>query len=267
MPYATSGDVRLYYESEGEGYAAARTDGTSAVAFCGELGFGPWQWGWQHAAVAGPYEAVVPATRGTGDSDAPPGPYSVEVLAADLDAVLSDVGVDSAHLVGVGLGGMVALTAALESSRIRKLVLVGTAAYGAGLNPEPLRTDPDGPTALEGTLDAVFSRGFLEEHPDVVSRIGEWRAAEDAGPEAWAATRAALDSFDRSHRLHEVTNEALVLHGSEDRLCPPARGAELAEGLPRGTFEAVEGAGHLANVEHSKPVNDRILAFLRESSP
>ena len=264
MPYATNDGVRLYYEVDGEGYAgdAENAESTNTVAFCGELGFGPWQWGWQHAAVAGPYRTVISATRGTDDSDAPPGPCTVADLAGDLDAVLSDVGVRSTHLVGVGLGGAVALTAALGSDRVRKLALVGTAAYGSGLNPEPLRPDPDDPETLSSTLEAAFSREFVDARPDALSRIAEWRAAEDADPEAWAATRAALDLFDLTDRLYEVTNEALVLHGSDDALCPPAKGEELAEGLPRGGFEAVEGAGHLAHIEDSRAVNDRLLEFL-----
>ena len=265
MPYANNGGVRLYYERDGEGYAESSEqadDTTNAVAFCGELGLGPWQWGWQHAAVTGPYETVVPATRGTDESDDPPGPCTVVDLAADLDAVLSDAGVRSTHLVGVGLGGMVALTAALRSDRIRKLALVGTAAYGGGFNPQPLRPDPTDPDSLVTTLETAFSRTFVEAQPDALARMAEWRAAEDAGPVAWDATRNALDSFDLTDRLYEVTNEALVLHGSEDALCPPVEGEELADGLPRGEFEPVEGAGHLANVEHSRTVNDRLLAFL-----
>ncbi|QLG28512.1 alpha/beta fold hydrolase [Halorarum halophilum] len=264
MPYATNNSIQLYYEVDGEGYAgdAEGTNSTNTVTFCGELGFGPWQWGWQHAAVAGPYRAVIPATRGTDDSDAPPGPYTVADLVGDLDAVLSDAGVRSTHLVGVGLGGAVALTAALGSDRVRKLALVGTAAYGEGLNPDPLRPDPDDPETLASSLEAAFSREFVGSQPDVLSRIAEWRAAEDADPEAWESTRAALDSFDLTDRLYEVTNEALVLHGSEDALCPPGKGEELAEGLPRGEFEAVEGAGHLAHIEHSRTVNDRLLEFL-----
>ncbi|WP_435063522.1 alpha/beta fold hydrolase [Halobaculum sp. EA56] len=274
MPYAANGEVDLYYEVDGEGSDERDVD---AVAVCGELGYGPWQWGWQHAAVAGPYRAVVPATRGTGDSDAPPGPYTVGGLAADLDAVLADAGVDAVHLIGVGLGGMVALHAALHSGRVRKVALVGTAAYGGvrgsgapagsedssevGLDPDPLWADPADPDALASSLRAVLTDDFLDRQPDVVSRIVEWRAREDAGREAWEAGREALRSFDLSDRLYEVTNEALVLHGSEDRVCPPAKGEELAEGLPRGEFHGVEGAGHLANVEASREVNDRILDF------
>lgn len=258
MPYASNGDVDLYYEVDGEGDDDRDVD---AVAFCGEVGYGPWQWGWQHAAIAGPYRAVVPATRGTGDSETPPGPYTVGQLAADLDAVLADAGVRAAHVVGVGLGGMVALHAALHSRRVRKLALVGTPAYGDGMNPDPLWGDPGDPAALESSLRAAVTGEFLDAVPDAIARIVEWRAAEDAGRDAWDAARAAVRGFDLSDRLYEVSNEALVLHGSEDAVCPPAKGRELAEGLPRGEFVEIDGAGHLANVEASREVNDRILGF------
>ncbi|ESP88646.1 alpha/beta fold hydrolase [Candidatus Halobonum tyrrellensis] len=267
MPYATNGDARIYYETHGAAYA---DDDVDAVALCGELGYGPWQWGWQHAALAGPYELVVPATRGTGDpdadarSDAPPGPWSAADLAADLEAVLADAGVDSAHLVGVGLGGCVALTAALDpavSSRVADLALVGTAASGGALAPDALWADPDDADEAEASLAAALSADFLADQPDVAERIADWRAAEDADRESWEAARAALDGVDLSDRLYEVTNPALVLHGSTDAVCPPERGRALAEGLPRGRFEPVVGAGHLANVDDAPTVNDRLLAF------
>ncbi|WP_284012584.1 alpha/beta fold hydrolase [Halobaculum litoreum] len=258
MPYASNGDVELYYEVDGEGDDDRDVD---AVVCCGEVGYGPWQWGWQHAAVAGPYRVVVPATRGTGDSDAPPGPYTVGQLAADLDAVLADAGVRSAHAVGVGLGGMVALHAALHSSRLRKLALVGTAAYGGGLNPDPLWADPGDPEALGSSLRAAVGDDFVDRQPDAVSRVLEWRAAEDAGRDAWEAQRAAVRGFDVADRLYEVSNEALVLHGGADTVCPPTKGEELAEALPRGSFVRVDGAGHLANVAASREVNDRVLGF------
>ncbi|UIP00158.1 alpha/beta hydrolase [Halobaculum sp. CBA1158] len=275
MPHATNGDVDLYYEvagdeSGGDGDAGGGRGGGSGgdrdgdpipVAVCGEIGYGPWQWGWQHAALAGPRRLIVPATRGTADSDAPPGPYAVGDLAADLEAVLADASVRSVDLVGVGLGGMVALRAAARSGRVRRLALVGTAAYGGGLDPDPLWADPDDPEALESSLRAAVTDDFMSYQPDVVSRIVEWRALEDADRDAWEAAREAVRDFDLTDRLYEVTDEALVIHGTEDRVCPPAKGRELAEGLPRGEFVGVDGAGHLANVEASREVNDRILAF------
>jgi pimeloyl-ACP methyl ester carboxylesterase len=257
MPTASNGEVDLYYETDGEG---------ETVAFVGDVGYGAWQWGWQHAAVAGPYESLVLDLRGAGRSDAPTGPYSVGTLVTDLVTVLADHDVRTAHLVGAGLGGMVALHAAHSTSRVRSLTLLGTAAYGGDLDLEPLYGPPGDFDALERSLEAAFSREFVEAQPDALRQMVEWRTNEDAGREGWEAQAAAVRQFDATDYLHEVTTPALVVHGTEDAVWPPTRGRELAEALPRGTFAPVEGAGHLARVEASKLVNDELVAFLDDQS-
>ncbi len=253
MPTASNGGVDLNYETDGAG---------DTVAFVGDAGYGAWQWGWQHAAVAGPYESLVTDLRGIGRSDSPPGPYTVGELTQDLEVVLADRGVGKAHLVGVGLGGMVALRTALSSSRAASLTLIGTAAMGDGLDLRRLYGAPNDPATIRQSLEAALSAEFFEAQSDVVDQVVEWRTHEDAPPEAWGAQAAAVERFDASDRLYEVTVPARVVHGTDDAVWPVERGRNLAEGLPRGEFVPVEGAGHLAHVEHSRIVNDRLLAFL-----
>ncbi|RLM56601.1 alpha/beta fold hydrolase [Halobellus sp. Atlit-31R] len=253
MPTVSNGGVDLYYETAGAG---------DTVAFVGDVGYGAWQWGWQHAALTGPYESLVTDLRGVGRSDAPPGPYSVAELSDDLTAVLSDAGVRSAHVVGAGLGGQVALHTALETARVDSLALVGTAASGDGLDLDPLWGAPDDDDALVDSLAAGLSAQFVTNHPEAVDQMIAWRADEDATRDAWEAQAAAVEEFDVSDRLYEVTVPSLVVHGSADAVWPPARGAALAEGLPRGEHCAVEDAGHLVHVEASRRVNDDLLGFL-----
>ena len=257
MPTANNGGVSLHYQTDGDG---------ETVAFVGDVGYGAWQWGWQHAAVVGPYESLVMDLRGTGQSDAPDGPYTVGELAQDLEVVLADHGARNAHLVGAGLGGMVALQTALSSSRAKSLTLVGTSADGGGLDLSVLLGVPMNPPELRASLDAALSTAFFEEQPDVVDQIVAWRREEDATRPAWEAQADAVTHFDVTDRLYEVTTPALVLHGSEDAVWPPERGQELADGLPRGSFTSVDGAGHLAHVEHSRVVNDLLLEFLDRQS-
>ncbi|WP_459879722.1 alpha/beta fold hydrolase [Halorubrum gandharaense] len=259
MPYANNGDVRLRYEVDGESAAA-----DEAVVFCGDAGFGAWQFGWQHGALAGPHRVITPETRGIGDSDAPPGPYSVEELASDLEAVLRDAGVRTAHLVGYGLGGMVALAHSDRSTRAESLVLLGTAASGDAYNVEGVWADPNDPAAMKATLSALLSADFRERRPEELDRIADWRIAEDAGSEVFAAHRAAVEGFDYAGRLYELTTPALVIHGGEDAVCPPSAGETLAEGLPRGEFEELPDAGHLVGVEASAAVNDLLVGWLAE---
>ncbi len=253
MPTARNGSVELYYDVDGSG---------KTVLFLGDLGYGAWQWGWQHAAVAGPCESLVTDLRGVGRSAAPPGPYSVEQLAADARAVLERHGTHRVHLVGAGLGGMVALELTLTGGRARSLTLIGTAAHGAGIDPEPLFGDPEDRAQLRSSLSAALSSGFRDSRPDVVNRIVSWRAEEDATRTAWAAQRDALEAFDRRDSLHEITIPALVIHGTDDSVWPIDRGQRLADRLPRGEFHFADGAGHLPHVEHSRVVNDELLGHL-----
>ena len=255
MPTVSTDGADIYYETEGTG---------ETVAFVGDAGYGAWQWGWQHAAVAGPYRSLVTDLRGVGRSDGGAGVDGVDTLASDLTAVLADTGVDAAHVVGAGLGGMVALRAARSTSRVESLVLIGTAASGDGLALGPLWADSEDPDAVERSVAAGTSDSFVEAHPDAVERMVRWRAAEDAPRPVFEAHAAAVASFDIADRLYEITQPALVVHGGDDAVWPPSRGAALAEGLPRGEFREVADAGHLVHVEASRRVNDDLLGFLAE---
>jgi pimeloyl-ACP methyl ester carboxylesterase len=251
MPTTSNRGVSLHYETTGEG---------PTVVFVTDAGYGAWLWGWHYDAVAGPYEALVWDLRGTGESDSPAGPYDVATLAADLEAVLADHGVRSAHLVGAGLGGMTALQYAHEYNRARTLTLYNTAGSGDAV-------DADALEALsldhgEQSLDGAFAPQFRENAPEMVERIAEWRAAEDARGDAFDAQAAAMTDFD-GPPLYELTQPAEVYYGVDDPVVPTEAAESLARDLPRGESEAVEGR-HLSFVEHATAVTDRLVAFLDE---
>jgi len=262
MPTATNGGVDLYYETAGN-------DDTEdePVVFVNTAGYGAWLWSWQYRRVAGPRTALVYDHRGTGRSDVPPGPYDVDTLVADLDAVLSAHGARRADLVGAGLGGAVALRYAHEHGRVRSLTLFGTAPRGddvdgaalAALSAPAATADA---RAYRESLSGALSPPFREAASETVERICAWRREEDADPAAFEAQTAAWRTFE-SGPLYEMTVPALVFHGVDDPVVPAAAGEALAEGLPRGTFVPVEGR-HLVFVEQSSAVTDRLLAFLDE---
>jgi len=254
MPAVERDGASLYYEASG--------DAEEVVAFHAEAGLGAWSWGWQHRAVAGPFAALVLDPRGTGRSSADPGNWTAATLAADLEAVLADAGVRRAHLVGCGTGGLVCLAHALEYDRAASLSLLGTPARGAAVDADALATlHGDGRAALEAGLSAAF----LDEHPDAVEQLLAWRTEEDADEAVWRAQHRAVADLDLTDRLHEVTVPALVCHGTADRVVPAAAGEALAEGLPRGTWRAFEGTGHLVGVERSRPVNDALVGHLEDA--
>jgi pimeloyl-ACP methyl ester carboxylesterase len=234
---------------------AADPEGGDVVALVGEAGFGPWQWGWQHGSLA-PLRTLAVDLRGTGPHT-PPGPCDVDTLAADLEAVLADAEARRVHLLGFGLGGMVCLRYARAYGRARSLTLVGTAAAGDRVDRDAFESAFGSPAALS----ALFTSAFREARPDLVERVIEWRREEDPSRDVREAQLAAALSFDAGP-LYELDLPALVLHAVDDPVVPTSAGEELADGLPRGTFGAVEGR-RLAHVEHSVAVNDRVDEFLR----
>lgn len=273
MSYADNDGVSIHYEIGGDG--AVEPD--APVVLLADAGYGPWQWGWQFSALAGPFEVVVPATRGTGDSDAPnpntnesgvSNSYSIEEMAADLEAVLADHGARTAHLVGAGMGAMVALQYAREFSRARSLSLLGSSAGGPRATPiadglrERLAADPSDSTSLRTSLEPVASEELLETD-DLVERIVAWRRDEDAAPAVQRAHFDAMADFDASDSLYEITIPALVCHGGDDRVIPADDGELLADGLPKGEFEEFPGE-HCFYVERSREVNDALVGFLTE---
>ncbi|WP_267641534.1 alpha/beta fold hydrolase [Haloarchaeobius amylolyticus] len=255
MPTVDRDGTTLYYETDGEG---------ETVAFVPDIGCGAWLWGWQYDSLAGPYETLVWNTRGTGRSDPPSGDMTMATFVNDLDAVLSDHGARTVHLVGCGLGAMVALEYARKHDRARSLTLVGPAAAGDEYDPEPFFADPADESACRETLSAVLSAEFCEEMPEVLDGIASWRSAEDTGRAAWQHQRAALADYDAAP-LYEIPVPALVVDGGSDGLVSAGAADRLAEGLPRGQREHYPDAGHFVHVERSRPVNDGIVGFLDEA--
>lgn len=255
MPTVSSDDVSLHYEVAGSG---------PPVVFVNEAGFGGWSWGWQHRAVCGPYESVVWDLRGTGRSDRPPGPYALETLVADLEAVLAAVDARAAHVVGAGLGGVVALQAARTSTRVETVTAIGTGASAEAFDTEALVVPARDPDAFRRATEGLLSRDFRTTQPDVVDGIVEWRLEGDADADGTRAQLAALDGYDVTDWGYEVTVPALVVHGTDDSLVPYESGDRLAASLPRGDLLSVDGADHLPHVERSRLVNDHLLGFLDE---
>ena len=122
MPFATASDgVRIHYEVIGFGRRPP-------VLFVQGLGAEKNSWNLQRAALALRWRTVALDNRGAGRSDKPDGTYDLEQMADDAIAVLDDAGIESAHVVGLSMGGAISQIIALKHpNRVRSLTLVATA--------------------------------------------------------------------------------------------------------------------------------------------
>nr|WP_277556261.1 alpha/beta fold hydrolase [Halobaculum sp. YSMS11] len=266
MQTADHDGVAIAYEERGHDPTTAET-----VVLCEGLGYGRWMWNWQAEALAESYHVLLWDNRGTGESDVPEGPYTIEEMAGDLEAVLADVGVDSAHVVGASMGGMVAQRYALAYDRAASLTLVCTSPGGPDAAPTPEATlermfsvpdDADAREAIRYKMEPAVSEGFIERNEDLVERIVDWRLDSDAPPSARQAQGAAVQAFDASDELDAIDVPTLVLHGTADRVLPVENGELLADSIPGCEVEFVEGGAHLFFIEDADRVTDRIEEFL-----
>ncbi|SDR27535.1 alpha/beta fold hydrolase [Natronobacterium texcoconense] len=283
MPRAMRDGVSIYYERD-------ENDDSDPVVFLQDVGAGRWTWRWQREAVADEYEVLAPDSRGTGRSDAglPPlvsrlpgklrtplvlnaAGYSVAGLAADLEAVLEDAGLSRVHLVGAGLGGMVAQQYAIDFSRAKTLTLCGTTHGGGDAVPIPdegrehlvasAGTDRE---RIRKRMRPLFTERFTNRNPHLMDRIVEWRREQDANDPAREAQAAAFLAFDVGDRLDEIRVPTLVVHGTDDRVVPVQNGRLLAEKIADSRLELVDGGSHFAFVENATQVNEALLSFLAD---
>lgn len=261
MQQVSRNGVTLAYERDGPSDA-------ESVVFVEGLGYGRWMWNWQRDALADEYDVIVPDNRGTGDSDAPEGPYTIAEMAADLDAVITDAGVESAHVVGASMGGMIAMQYALDSDRARTLTLLCTSPGGEDSVPTPPETQqrmfdvPDGLNEREQIRYKMEPAGTDRLDDDIIDQIVDWRLASDAPPHAREAQGAAVAAFDVSDRLVELDLPTLVIHGTDDRVLPVENARVLHETISNSDLELVEGGPHLFFVEDAPLVNDYLTSFL-----
>jgi pimeloyl-ACP methyl ester carboxylesterase len=267
MPFAEHDGVSLAYERAGE--AEGET-----VVFVEGLGYGRWMWRWQRRAFAADYDVVLWDNRGTGQSDIPEGPYTITEMAGDLDAVLNDAGVERAHVVGASMGGMIAQQYALDYDRAKTLSLLCTTPGGPDEVPIPDATlermfgvpdEYDEREAIRFKMEPAMTAEFWEANDDLIEDIVDWRLETDApeNPRAWQA--AAVDAFDASDRLGELTLPTLVLHGQRDDVVPVGNGELLAAGIPDAMLETFdEGGSHLFFIERAEDVNERLQSFITD---
>jgi 3-oxoadipate enol-lactonase len=216
------------------------------------------------AALTKRYRVLRYDVRGHGGSEIPPGPYTLEQMAGDLFELLDALGIAETHFVGVSMGGLIGMTAALiRPSRITSLVLCDTTAcYGPGVRPmweDRIRVaESEGMTAtlVDRTMAIWFTEEFRTRHADSVERIAAMLGKSD--PRGYAAAIRAIGFVDLTERIDAIRCPTLVVVGEQDPGTPPAMARVIHERIPGSELLVVPGAMHCAVVEDS----ERFLAAL-----
>jgi pimeloyl-ACP methyl ester carboxylesterase len=244
----TAGDAgnELYWERSGSGEPLLLIQGLSGTHF---------SWGEPFLSRLEPdFECVIFDNRGIGASAEVSGPFTIEELADDALAVMDAAEMESAHVLGISMGGMIAQQLALKApERLRTLTLGCT--YPGGPGSSLIAPEDAGPL-LEafgsGDLDRVFramyeinlSPGFRAD-PAHYEDFTAMASAAPARQQTVQLQIQAVGGHDVQARLAEIAAPTLVIHGTEDKMIPVANGELIASLIPGAKLEILEGVGHL----------------------
>ena len=224
------------------------------------------------AALTKQYRVLRYDVRGHGGSEIPPGPYTLGQMAGDLEELLRSLGITGTHFVGVSMGGLIGMTAALSHPRlIRSLVLCDTTAcYGPGLRPmweDRIRVaETEGMTAalVDRTMDIWFTAPFRAREKDTVKRVAAMLERSD--PRGYAAAIRAIGFVDLTERIAAIRCPTLVVVGEQDPGTPPAMARVIHERIRDAQLLVLSGAAHCAVVEASNRFLPALMSFLADQT-
>lgn len=260
MAYVLNGGTRLYWNQQGSGPPVLMIMGLS---FTSEM------WFRILPSIADRHRTIVFDNRGMGRSAVPGGPYTMARMASDARSVLDAAGVESAHVVGASMGGMIAQELALRyPKRVRSLILGCTTSRGLfGKWPEfnqgPRQWGGDRMERERSLRNLLYARATPDQliEEDIRVRCGcAWSYKgflnQFAGILLWSSYR----------RLPQIQVPTLVVHGDEDRLVPPENGRVLASRIRGARFELLRGAGHVLVTDQPERSIELIQSFLGEQA-
>jgi 3-oxoadipate enol-lactonase len=239
--------------------------GAPALLFINSLGASLEMWNDQADTLGEHFECVRYDARGHGKSTTGTrDELSLDLLAHDAIAVLDACGIARAHLCGISLGGMTAMTIAQQwPDRVLKLVLCNTSAYLPPRDAWQTRIDGVRATGLAANADAAIERWFTPEfrraQPEKVEYIRELFLATD--PRGYAACATAIRDMDLRETIKSITARTLVIAGAKDPATPPQH-AELIAAHIEGAKLVTLDAAHLSNIEQAQGFNAALGEFL-----
>jgi pimeloyl-ACP methyl ester carboxylesterase len=253
--------IRMAYDDVGDGPAVLLVHG---FPLCRRM------WHPQtNALTAAGYRLIAPDLRGFGDSDAPDGPYSMELFADDLIALLDHLEISTAVVGGMSMGGYILMNL-LERypDRVSAACFLQTrpnaddAAGKARRLQLAQETREKGPQVVADLFSPlIFADQSLAERPKLVQEVYGWMA-ETATAGLAGGLLAMRERKDYTPLLPSFTLPCLAVGGIADKVAPPSVLEVFRQGLPRCRIAQIPDAGHMANLEAPGPFNAALLEFL-----
>lgn len=246
MPKAEVGGREFHYERAGSGEPLLLIQGMSGTHV---------SWGEPfRGLLEESFEVIAFDNRGIGLSAPIDGPFTIVEMAEDTAGLLDELGIESAHVVGISMGGMIAQELALaQPQRLRSLTLGCTYCGGPGSQLMPEENGQkllaglasgDRDKAIRASYEVNLSPGFRADESSYVV-FYEMATRVRAAKQTIELQVQAIFGHDTSGRLGEISAPTLIVHGTLDGVLPVANGHLIASLMPGARFEVLEDVGHM----------------------
>jgi len=258
----TANGIQIHYEWSGK-------KGAPVVMLSHSLGSSLVMWNPQMNILEPHFRVLRYDIRGHGGSDAPSGPYTLELLGKDATGLLDALGIEKVHWIGLSMGGMIGQFVALNhAQRLSSLALCDTAATIAE-EAQPVwqeridRARHRGMEAqVEETMQRWFTPSFLGRNPPMLKVIQKEFLVTPV--EGYIGCAEAIRKLNYLDRLSKISIPTLIMVGEDDPGTPVAASEAIHKRISGSRLVILPSARHLSNVEQSEAFNEALLKFLLE---
>ncbi len=268
MPVINANGIDIYYETRGEGSPLMLINGWG-----GNLD--SWS-GKMIDLLAEQHRVIMMDNRGTGRSDKPDTPYTMDMMAADVKGVLDALGIDKAHVMGFSMGGAITQTFGVNYPEATlSLVICGASAGRENsvssdprvqmdlaliANPLPEMTERDVTVKL---LYLLYSKEYVEAHLEELVK-DETYSDYPTPSHALMNQSHAISTMDTHTHLPGLKVPVLVMTGDEDVLVPPENSEKIASQIPGSELIIIPGCGHGFLKQKTEEAAWHVLRFLEK---
>lgn len=264
MPYKECNDINIYYEIHGKGEPLVLISGLG-----GDRTF----WLSSLPVLSAEFQVIIFDIRGIGRTDAPAGPYSIEMFADDLAALMDGIGIAGANILGFSMGGNIALSFTLKyPQKVTKLIIAASfaainiqsrlyidavlAAYEAGITTKQM---------FDLVAPWLFSAEFLARPGSEAYLQYDENDPEQQPLFAWKNQYLAQREFNSVGSLQKIITPTLIIAAENDRLAHVADSLLLAENISGAELKIISGSGHLCNFEQPEVFHRHVQQFLQQT--
>lgn len=243
-------------------------DGAPWVTMSNSLATTHRMWDAQMAAFTKQYRVLRYDKRGHGETEVAPGPYSFELLADDVLALLDALQITRTHFVGLSMGGMTGMTMAVRRpSVLRTLVLCDTTSKDPLGDPalwqqriDAVRAGGSMDALVESTLARFLTPDTVKTRPEITDAVRTM--VRNTPIDGYIACCQAIAQLNLTDRLAGIAIPTMVVVGADD----PATTVEMAkiihQRIAGSELVILKDAAHLSNLEQADAFNETVLGFL-----